>query len=210
MRSFDGDPSPPSVYLGRHWCHSRDKIYQAFPLCFCILQVIKNWTVGRPGNEASHYVRSPSTYICVPCALEVGILLGRHYVCRRRAVCAYIFPVCYIPAMMPDLSAVWLPCQTPPCIWTPAVLLVTDQSARMLPGGTGQVITGTTGTYRRQQLIYSVYTQCIFVQWGTLPDICMLDCLVQEDGLCMQLVFMHATNRLRELFIVFLLSAPSV
>ena len=22
---------------------------QAFPLCFCILQVIKNWTVGRPG-----------------------------------------------------------------------------------------------------------------------------------------------------------------
>ena len=28
-----------------------DKMDQAFPLCFCILQVIKNWTVGRPGSE---------------------------------------------------------------------------------------------------------------------------------------------------------------
>ena len=42
----------PSVYWGRHWCHWRDKMDQAFPLHFCILQVIKNWTVGRPGNEA--------------------------------------------------------------------------------------------------------------------------------------------------------------
>ena len=30
-RSFDGRPIPPSAYLGRQWCHSRDKIYQAFP-----------------------------------------------------------------------------------------------------------------------------------------------------------------------------------
>ena len=52
-RSFDGGPLPPSVYLGRH---SRDNIYQAFPLCFCILQAIKNWTVGRPGNEATTLV----------------------------------------------------------------------------------------------------------------------------------------------------------
>ena len=51
-RSFDRGPLPPSVYLGRHWRHSRDKWYQAFPLRFCILQAIKNWTVGRPGNEA--------------------------------------------------------------------------------------------------------------------------------------------------------------
>ena len=50
-RSFDQWPLPTSVYLGRHWCHSRDKWYQAFPLRFCILQAIKNWTVGRPGNE---------------------------------------------------------------------------------------------------------------------------------------------------------------
>ena len=27
---------------------------QAFPLRFCILQAIKNWTVGRPGNGAIH------------------------------------------------------------------------------------------------------------------------------------------------------------
>ena len=26
---------------------------QAFPLSFCILQAIKNWTVGRPRNEAN-------------------------------------------------------------------------------------------------------------------------------------------------------------
>ena len=37
--SFDGGPLPPSVYLGRHW-RSRDKIYQAFPLHFCILQAL--------------------------------------------------------------------------------------------------------------------------------------------------------------------------
>ena len=29
---------------------------QAFPLHFCILRAIKNWTVGRPGNEASVHV----------------------------------------------------------------------------------------------------------------------------------------------------------
>jgi len=30
------------------------KMDQAFPLCFCILQAIKNWMMGRPGNEASN------------------------------------------------------------------------------------------------------------------------------------------------------------
>ena len=35
MRSFDqGGPLPPSVYLGRHWRHSHEKMDQAFPLCF--------------------------------------------------------------------------------------------------------------------------------------------------------------------------------
>ena len=42
--------------LGRHWHHSHDKMDQAFPLCFCILQAIKNWMMGRPGNEASIYM----------------------------------------------------------------------------------------------------------------------------------------------------------
>ena len=36
----------PSVHLGRHWCHSCDKIDQAFPL-HSIKRSI-NWTVGRP------------------------------------------------------------------------------------------------------------------------------------------------------------------
>ena len=52
MHSFDGELLPPSAYLGRHWCLSRDKIYQAFPFRFCIMQPISNWMVGRPGNEA--------------------------------------------------------------------------------------------------------------------------------------------------------------
>ena len=38
--------SSPSVDLSWHWCHSRDKCSQP-SLLFCILQVIKNWTVGR-------------------------------------------------------------------------------------------------------------------------------------------------------------------
>ena len=43
-----------SVYLGRYSHHLRDKWYQAFPLCFCIVQGIKNWMVGRPGNATMH------------------------------------------------------------------------------------------------------------------------------------------------------------
>ena len=50
-RSFNGTPSN-SIYLSRHWHYSHDIMDQAFPLCFCILQVIKIWTVGRTGNEA--------------------------------------------------------------------------------------------------------------------------------------------------------------
>ena len=53
-RSFDGGtpPHPSSVYQGGHWHHSCDKMDQVFPLQFFILQVIKNWKVGRPENEA--------------------------------------------------------------------------------------------------------------------------------------------------------------
>ena len=36
-------------------------IYQTFPLHFCILQAIKNWMVGRPGNEAMKYQLKPIT-----------------------------------------------------------------------------------------------------------------------------------------------------
>ena len=34
--SFDHGPLPPSVYLGRHWRHSHDKLDQASPLRFFI------------------------------------------------------------------------------------------------------------------------------------------------------------------------------
>ena len=38
----------PSLCLHRY--HSRDKLDQAFSLCFCMLQAIKNWMVWRPEN----------------------------------------------------------------------------------------------------------------------------------------------------------------
>ena len=42
-------------------CHgSRGKIHQAFSLRFCILQAIKNWSWGRPGNEAKLAARPSS------------------------------------------------------------------------------------------------------------------------------------------------------
>ena len=50
-RFFNWRPLPTSVYLGKHQCHSHDKMGQGFPLRFCILQVIKNWTVGRKAWE---------------------------------------------------------------------------------------------------------------------------------------------------------------
>ena len=40
-----------------HWCHSRGEIHQAFPLHFCILQAIKNWIVGRPGDKGRKAVQ---------------------------------------------------------------------------------------------------------------------------------------------------------
>ena len=42
----------PSSYLGRYWRHSHDKMGQAFPICFSILQAIKSGCWGRPGNKA--------------------------------------------------------------------------------------------------------------------------------------------------------------
>ena len=35
--------------------HSLDKMDQAFPLHFCILQAIENWMMGRPGSVATDY-----------------------------------------------------------------------------------------------------------------------------------------------------------
>ena len=46
-----GDPSTPlSTQV------DTDAMDQAFLFHFCILQAIKNWTVGRPGNEARQYL----------------------------------------------------------------------------------------------------------------------------------------------------------
>ena len=46
--SFNQRPRPPpqpSVYLGRHWCHSRDEMDQAFSLRFAY------WSFGRSRSE---------------------------------------------------------------------------------------------------------------------------------------------------------------
>ena len=42
---------PPHVYPH---VYLRDSFSQAFPLCFCIRQAIKNWRQEWPGNEARH------------------------------------------------------------------------------------------------------------------------------------------------------------
>ena len=57
---FQWGTLPPSVYLGRYWRHSCDKIYQAFPLHFCLLQAIENWT--RPGNKVMKFVQQGLFY----------------------------------------------------------------------------------------------------------------------------------------------------
>ena len=57
VHSFDGGPLPPlSTLVDTDVIHVI-KMDQAFPLHFCILQAIKNWTVGRPGNEAKAKVQ---------------------------------------------------------------------------------------------------------------------------------------------------------
>ena len=54
-------PPSPSVYIPRrHWHHSHNKMGQASPLRFCILQVITNWVVRRPGNNGNAYLHTLS------------------------------------------------------------------------------------------------------------------------------------------------------
>ena len=78
-----GTPLPPSVYLGRHWHHSHDKCSQAFPLHFCKLQAIRNWTVGRPGKEArdgtSKYSLSFKQCLNNQCTTSPWKMAGPHY-----------------------------------------------------------------------------------------------------------------------------------
>jgi len=60
MSAFDQGLLPSSVYPGRHWRHSRDKMDQVFPTpsppLFLHTASHQNWTMGRPGNEATIYV----------------------------------------------------------------------------------------------------------------------------------------------------------
>ena len=73
-RSFNWGRFPPSVYLGRHWRHSCDKMDQAFPLHFCTLQVTRNRMVGRPGNKAiiKSCFAAGSWFLLPPCTHEVS------------------------------------------------------------------------------------------------------------------------------------------
>ena len=41
--------------LGLKLQKKASSLFQAIPLHFCILQATKNWTVGRPGNEAKEW-----------------------------------------------------------------------------------------------------------------------------------------------------------
>ena len=49
---FNRGLRPPSIILGRHNILHVIKWTKPSSFVFCILQMIKNWTVGRPGNEA--------------------------------------------------------------------------------------------------------------------------------------------------------------
>ena len=76
------DPSPPSVYLGRHWHHFHVKMDHAFPLHFAYCK--KNWSVGRSGNKARMRVRLSHTHtghICWLIPLPRNTLGG----CKTRA-----------------------------------------------------------------------------------------------------------------------------
>ena len=86
MHSFNQRPLPPFVYLGKHWRHSRDKLDQASPLRFCILQVIKNWMVGRPraretifgGRGGPNFSDTPMCSTWEP-SYQTMYTIGRHW-----------------------------------------------------------------------------------------------------------------------------------
>ena len=68
---------PPHVYPPVYLTSHMYSFSQAFPLRFCILQVIKNWRLERPGNEAivsalelAHICKSARTGLTGRCPLE--------------------------------------------------------------------------------------------------------------------------------------------
>ena len=69
MQNVSFRSETPSVYLGRHWHHTCEKMDQAFPLCFYILQAIKNWTVGRPRDWERGYSKC-TCLLRIPCILN--------------------------------------------------------------------------------------------------------------------------------------------
>ena len=62
MCSFDQGPLPHLSTL----MSFLDKMDKAFPLHFCMLQVIKNWTMGRPGNEVNSQALPEIILISLP------------------------------------------------------------------------------------------------------------------------------------------------
>ena len=77
MRFLNWGPFPPlSTQIDIDVIHMRkmDQVYM-YPLHFCILQVIKNWMVRRPGNEAK---------ISVPHASQnyLQVLVKQHNICK--------------------------------------------------------------------------------------------------------------------------------
>ena len=53
--SFNQGPFSPSVYLGRHWCQSRDKMFPAFPLCFGILSTNQKLDGGETSEQGYYH-----------------------------------------------------------------------------------------------------------------------------------------------------------
>ena len=81
MRSFSRGSLPPSVYLGRHRCHSRDKIYQAFPLCFAYCKQSKKMDGGKAWEwgyivttDAVNWTKHPKIMIFMAIVLQITLI----------------------------------------------------------------------------------------------------------------------------------------
>ena len=75
--------SMATIYLDKYWRHSHviDKMDQAFPLHCCILQVIKNLTMGRPGG--TRLQNSPIVPVFLTMSSLKSLGLDRFHVWER-------------------------------------------------------------------------------------------------------------------------------
>ena len=131
------DRAPPP--LTSTWRHARDSFSQAFPLHFCVLQVIKNWRRERPGNEAIH-----STTICSASLIPKmqWYSLGMRLVCHYFHKLVTNFPHTPPPLLAPNHFSISVWCifllvYVPSCYFSIplTITLVTSSAVLLTLGG---------------------------------------------------------------------------